>query len=195
MDAVGSLGYMAPELLLRTWGGRFTDWWAVGVLAHELLTGCSPWSTLEDQRQLAQEIATVQPPLPSAEEFGISGEAGHFVRGLLDRDVALRLGSGSSAEVRFDAFFNRETEGGDGGPVGGIDWRRAEAGALGPVLPPLPAKSLEPEASAAALEAYAAILDAHRPAAGTGKPRAAAWSLGIEQAATPPKFHRGAVMD
>jgi len=57
---VGSLIYMAPELLVSQWGGRFTDWWALGVLAHELLTGCSPWSSLADKRLLAAEIATIE---------------------------------------------------------------------------------------------------------------------------------------
>ena len=45
----GSLIYMAPELLRESQGGRHTDWWAVGVLAHELLTGRTPWSSLTDK--------------------------------------------------------------------------------------------------------------------------------------------------
>ena len=50
MPAVGSLISMAPEALRDEKGGRHTDWWAVGVLAFELLTGVTPWSSLDDRR-------------------------------------------------------------------------------------------------------------------------------------------------
>lgn len=41
----GSVAYMPPELLTMGMYGRFTDWWAVGVLAHEIFSGYSPWSS------------------------------------------------------------------------------------------------------------------------------------------------------
>ena len=41
MSPTGSLIYMAPELLEHCLGGRHTDWWALGVLSHELITGSS----------------------------------------------------------------------------------------------------------------------------------------------------------
>jgi len=60
MSSVGSLIYMAPELLFKKTGGRHTDWWAYGVLAHELLTGHSPWSSVNDTKIIKKEIRTVQ---------------------------------------------------------------------------------------------------------------------------------------
>ena len=39
MSPMGSLIYMAPELLRDRVGGRHTDWWAVGILAYEITTG------------------------------------------------------------------------------------------------------------------------------------------------------------
>ena len=50
MSPMGSLIYMAPELLVERVGGRHTDWWAVGILAYELITGRSPWSTFRTRR-------------------------------------------------------------------------------------------------------------------------------------------------
>lgn len=35
----GSLIYMSPEILNQGTSGRHSDWWALGILAHELLTG------------------------------------------------------------------------------------------------------------------------------------------------------------
>lgn len=49
LSPTGSLIYMAPELLRESRGGKHTDWWALGVLAHELLTGRTPWSSLTDK--------------------------------------------------------------------------------------------------------------------------------------------------
>ena len=50
MSATGSLIYMAPELLEHCLGGRHTDWWALGVLSHELITGRVPWSSLTNKK-------------------------------------------------------------------------------------------------------------------------------------------------
>jgi len=47
----GSLIYLAPELLKDKIGGRHTDWWAYGIVAYELLTGCTPWSSLTNRKQ------------------------------------------------------------------------------------------------------------------------------------------------
>ena len=47
---------MAPELLGKQTGGRHTDWWAVGVVCFEMLTGESPWSSCEDMALLQRDI-------------------------------------------------------------------------------------------------------------------------------------------
>ena len=65
VSPTGSLIYMAPEVLRHRLGGRHTDWWALGVLAHELLTGRTPWSSLTDKRtsesNLFQRTLAVSP--------------------------------------------------------------------------------------------------------------------------------------
>ena len=50
LSLTGSLIYMPPELLRDQLGGRHTDWWALGVLAHELMTGRTPWSSLSNKK-------------------------------------------------------------------------------------------------------------------------------------------------
>jgi len=40
----GSAMYVAPEVLGFS-GGFMIDWWSLGVLVYELLTGAPPWNT------------------------------------------------------------------------------------------------------------------------------------------------------
>ena len=40
----GSAMYVAPEVLVFS-GGYMIDWWSLGVLIYELLTGSPPWNT------------------------------------------------------------------------------------------------------------------------------------------------------
>jgi len=106
MPAVGSLIYMAPEALRDQKGGRHTDWWAVGILAFELLTGCTPWSSLDDRRVIRHEIlnTVVLPPR------SFSNKAARFINSILRHDVDSRLGTSSVKDLQSAPFFD------------GIDW-------------------------------------------------------------------------
>ena len=35
----GTVEYMAPEIVLATGHGKAADWWSVGILLFEMLTG------------------------------------------------------------------------------------------------------------------------------------------------------------
>lgn len=35
----GTIEYMAPEILMRTGHGKAVDWWSLGALAYDMLTG------------------------------------------------------------------------------------------------------------------------------------------------------------
>jgi serine/threonine protein kinase len=39
----GTPEYLAPEVLLRSGHGRASDWWSLGALLYEMLTGISPF--------------------------------------------------------------------------------------------------------------------------------------------------------
>jgi serine/threonine protein kinase len=91
VSPTGSLIYMAPEMIRDHTGGRHTDWWALGVLAYELLTGRTPWSSLTDKKVIRKEIQTliVAPPRK------LSPPAGQFICSLLRQDHTRRLGKRS----------------------------------------------------------------------------------------------------
>ena len=81
LSLTGSLIYMPPELLITQKGGRHTDWWAVGVLAHELFTGRTPWSSLTNKKVIRREIKSLKVGPPPQ----VSPAAGLLVCSLLQK--------------------------------------------------------------------------------------------------------------
>jgi ribosomal protein S6 kinase alpha-5 len=65
----GTIEYMAPEVVKGGTQGHdiAVDWWSVGVLTYELLTGASPF-TVEGEKNTQQEISRrilkTTPPIP-----------------------------------------------------------------------------------------------------------------------------------
>lgn len=152
MSPMGSLIYMAPELLVERVGGRHTDWWAVGILAYELMTGCSPWSSILDKKVIKREIQGTR-VMPSSR---MSNNAGKFISSLLVHDRKKRLGSKSPSELRNSPFFNS------------IDWDATEKLQAPPAFVP-EAVCTSPADRDAALDMY--IDGGNRPAS---------WFAGLE---------------
>jgi p70 ribosomal S6 kinase len=139
MKPRGSLLYMAPELLRLNVAGRFTDWWAMGVLAHELFTARSPWSTITDVHQIRTDIRS----LPIRAPTSLSSEAGDFVVDLLVRNHLERLGTRSDEEVLAAPFF------------AGIDWEAMKRGETTPALTPIEGEvAVDPRDASDALKKY-----------------------------------------
>lgn len=49
----GTLNYMAPEMIQREPYGKSVDWWALGIITYEMLTGETPFK--QEYRSLTQE--------------------------------------------------------------------------------------------------------------------------------------------
>lgn len=104
----GTIEYMAPEVVRGgSIGHTFAvDWWSVGVLTYELLTGASPF-TVEGERntqtEISRRILKSHPPIP---DF-MSPAVQDFIKRLLVKDPNKRLGGGSedAAELKRHAFF------------------------------------------------------------------------------------------
>lgn len=104
----GTIEYMAPEVVRGGTVGHdiAVDWWSVGVLTYELLTGASPF-TVEGERNTQQEISRrilkTTPPIPET----LGQDVADFISKLLVKEPRKRLGGGEgdATELKRHAFF------------------------------------------------------------------------------------------
>ena len=103
----GTPEYLAPEILLKKGHGLASDWWNMGMVLYEMLTGLPPWYTT-DRKLLFERLRSAPLTFP---EY-ISPVAVEFMRSLLERDPSKRLGGSDRGgqDVRSHHFFT------------GIDW-------------------------------------------------------------------------
>ncbi|KAF0711786.1 Aste57867_5044 [Aphanomyces stellatus] len=98
----GSPMYLAPEMLSRSGHGFPLDWYSVGALLFELLTGLPPYYT-NDKKQLFHNILRGNLSIPDY----ISPQARDLIQRLLFKDPNQRLGSGprGDKEIMEHPFF------------------------------------------------------------------------------------------
>ncbi|EQC35786.1 AGC protein kinase [Saprolegnia diclina VS20] len=98
----GTPEYLAPEILENKGHGKAVDWWSLGTLIYEMLTGLPPFYDQNMQR-MYDKIINAPLRFPSF----MSAEAKSLLTGLLQRKVSDRLGSGPTdgAEIRNHPFF------------------------------------------------------------------------------------------
>ena len=100
----GTPEYLAPEMIDRKGHGTAVDWWALGMVLYELLTGLPPWYT-KDRSRLLLRLRSAPLQFPPY----VSETARAFIRGLLERNAAKRLGCNQARhgvrEVKSHPFF------------------------------------------------------------------------------------------
>jgi len=118
----GTPEYMAPEAIRNIGYGRMVDWWALGVLSYELISGNTPFGIDDDDEDDDDDRARAQPevifanilegieavpcPFVDIKTSTFDGaEAWDFVRGLLRYSPGKRLGIGGSAQVKVHPFL------------------------------------------------------------------------------------------
>lgn len=105
----GTPEYLAPELLFGRGYTKTVDWWTLGVLLYEMLTGLPPFydeNTNEMYRKILEE------PLKFPGSDIVPPAARDLLSRLLDRDPQRRLGANGAAEIKSHHFFTN------------IDWRK-----------------------------------------------------------------------
>lgn len=101
---VGTPEYFAPEIILGKGYTCAIDWWALGVLMHELIVGPLPFGDGSGNRlQLLQDIVKGTLTLPS----GVARPSKSLLSSLLEGIPHLRLGASSKGakEVQEHEFF------------------------------------------------------------------------------------------
>jgi serum/glucocorticoid-regulated kinase 2 len=117
----GTPEYLAPEVLKGQGHGMAVDWWSLGTLIYEMLTGLPPFYS-QNINIMYQKILNGELRFPSY----VTGDAQHLLEGLLTREVDKRLGSGTSGsqDVMNHAFFKD------------IDWKKLDRKEIEPPFKP-----------------------------------------------------------
>lgn len=104
----GTIEYMAPEIVNPKNGhDQKVDWWSVGVLTIELLSGQSPFSrdneeSNNNQQIISERIQNSEPIIPET----INADAKDLILKLLEKNPQKRLGSTYDAkELKEHRFF------------------------------------------------------------------------------------------
>lgn len=98
----GTVEYMAPEVVNRKGHSFAADWWSLGVLMYEMLTGTLPFQG-PNRKETMTQILKAKLGMP---QF-LSPEAQALLRALFKRNPANRLGAGSDGveEIKAHSFF------------------------------------------------------------------------------------------
>mmetsp|Transcript_39476 Transcript_39476/g.100885 ORF Transcript_39476/g.100885 Transcript_39476/m.100885 type:complete len:385 (+) Transcript_39476:646-1800(+) len=99
---IGTVEYMAPEIITGSGHGKSVDWWSVGILLYEMLAGVPPFRA-KTQAALKKQIISGKLKFPKY----LSSQALNILKALLNRDVKKRLGYGQngSEDVMKHQFF------------------------------------------------------------------------------------------
>jgi len=116
----GTPEYIAPELLESQGYTKTVDWWTLGVLLYEMMTGLPPFYD-ENVNVMYQRI--LRDPLLFPPDM--SHDAKSVMTGLLQRDPSRRLGHNGGEEIKRHPFFARH-----------IDWNKLLAKKIQPPFKP-----------------------------------------------------------
>lgn len=115
----GSVSYLAPEMLKRTGHGKAVDWYLVGVMLYEMLTGNVPFFCMSNEKMF-ERILNTKVKIPGH----FSPACKNLVLRLLEKNPEIRLGSENGAiDLKNHAFFK------------GICWDNVLRKTLTPPLP------------------------------------------------------------
>jgi len=108
----GTPVYLAPEVVKGQRYGKSVDWWSLGVVIYEMISGDNPFYA-DDFREIIKLIKDNYIPYP---KDTFSPEATTLLTGLLQRDPEKRLGCGPDGadEIKAQEWFK------------GIDWTALE---------------------------------------------------------------------
>uniref|UniRef100_A0A672JQ12 G protein-coupled receptor kinase n=1 Tax=Salarias fasciatus TaxID=181472 RepID=A0A672JQ12_SALFA len=124
---VGTVGYMAPEVINNEKYGMSPDWWGLGCLVYEMTAGRSPFRARKERVKREEVERRVQ---EEEEEYNdkFTEDAKAICRMLLTKDPKQRLGckADGAAGIKAHSFFKN------------INFKRMEAGIVDPPFVPDP---------------------------------------------------------
>lgn len=123
-NIAGSLGYMAPEIIFQNNINVSVDYFCLGVVAFEMMTGKLPYfsKNLEELKKLilANQVQIKKYSIPE----GWSTDSADFINKLIQRKQIKRLGNNNILEIKNHPWLND------------IDWKKMYLGQLtSPFIP------------------------------------------------------------
>jgi serum/glucocorticoid-regulated kinase 2 len=97
----GTPEYLAPEIIRREPYGKVVDWWSLGTLIYEMISGLPPFYD-RNRQAMYQRILTGELTKP----HHMSDDAFDLIRGMLRREPNLRIGYRGVAEIKRHVWFS-----------------------------------------------------------------------------------------
>jgi serine/threonine protein kinase len=122
-SSLGTIEYMAPEVIQAKPYGKACDWWSLGALGYDLLTGSPPFRA-NNHTKLQEKIIKQKLVLP----YFLGPDAKDLLTRLLRKDPAKRLGYHMPKDlvtIKKHRFFRK------------IDWAALERRELDPPIQPV----------------------------------------------------------
>eukprot|EP00301_Raphidiophrys_heterophryoidea_P022233 c6439_g1_i1.p1 GENE.c6439_g1_i1~~c6439_g1_i1.p1 ORF type:complete len:463 (+),score=115.50 c6439_g1_i1:42-1430(+) len=102
-DFVGTLEYVAPEVLNKKPYDDMVDWWSYGVMVCELVTGHGPYPSSIDRTALTLAVRKGTVAIP---QDSMSAECFDLLKQLLQFNPSNRLGNrNGAADIKSHAWF------------------------------------------------------------------------------------------
>jgi serine/threonine protein kinase len=120
---LGTVEYMAPEVIQGAEYGMAVDWWSLGALGFDLMTGAPPFSG-NNNAKIQEKIVKSKLQLP----YFLGPDAKDLLTRLLRKDPKKRLGGNMPKDlqtIKAHRFFKK------------IDWKKLERRELEPPIQPL----------------------------------------------------------
>lgn len=120
---VGTIDYLAPEIIQGHEYSFAVDWWSLGALGHDLLTGSPPF-TAGNNKKIQEKILKGQLKMP----FFLGPDAKDLLTRLLRKNPKHRLGANMAKDIptiKSHRFFRK------------IDWKKLKVRELEPPIKPL----------------------------------------------------------
>ncbi|TNV79205.1 hypothetical protein FGO68_gene13766 [Halteria grandinella] len=117
----GTPEYLAPEIVKGKGHGKAVDWWSLGLMIYEMLSGINPFKVrnknkFEKLQMILEDEIEMQP--------SFSEEACSLIQGLLTKKPKQRLGYNGCHEIKDHPFF------------GNISWAQLEKKEVDPPYRP-----------------------------------------------------------
>ena len=110
-EIVGTLGYMAPEVLMGKEYNYSADVWAIGVITYLLLTGYLPFDDEQEDKEVIRKTLFESIPFYNDSWKNISSKAKEFVKKILKKDKEERITiEGILSDPWFENYVNEEEE-------------------------------------------------------------------------------------